>query len=197
MNNSCDRDKPNTKGWLRRNIIPLLIVCFVVSLSFAIFCFYRRDPGRFDALKAYGYLGAFLISLLFNATVILPVGNVLVLAALGAILPVPLFVGLTAAAGATIGELSGYIVGYSGHKILERSRMYNRVEDWVKKWASLTIFVMSLFPLIFDLAGLTAGALRFPLWKFMFFCWLGRTIFYIGIAYAGVWGWEALLHFLG
>ncbi len=197
MNNSPDKDKSQTEGWLRRNLFSLLMLLFVIALSVAIFYFYRRYPGRFDQLKAYGYPGAFIISLIFNATVVLPAGNVLVLAALGALLPVPALVGLAAGAGAAIGELTGYMAGYSGHKILERTEMYRRVEGLVKKWGSLTIFFLSMFPVIFDLAGLAAGVLRFPLWKFMLLCWLGRTIFYIGVAYAGALGWEALLRCLG
>jgi len=52
-------------------------------------------------------------------------------------------------------------------------------------------------PLVFDLAGIAAGALRFPLWKFILLCWLGRTILYIFIALSGAWGWEIILPYLG
>ena len=57
----------------------------------------------------------------------------------------------------------------------------------------MTIFVFSLVPFFFDLAGIAAGALRFPFWKFLLVCWLGRTILYIGIALAGAWGYNLFL----
>ncbi len=59
---------------LKNILIPLLILLVVIAIWVGIFYFYQRYPGRFDELKGYGYLGAFLLSLLFNATVILPLG---------------------------------------------------------------------------------------------------------------------------
>ncbi len=187
---------PVRENWLRQNLISILSVTFVVALSVAIFLVWHYHPGWLESLRKFGYLGAFIISLLFNATVILPVGNVFVLAALGAAVPLPFLVGIAAGAGAAIGECTGYMAGYFESKVAERSKIYQRVERWVKRWGSLTIFVLALFPLFFDVAGLVAGVLRFPLKKFIFWCWLGRTIFYIAVAYAGALGWEALLRFL-
>lgn len=189
--------KSETKeGWLKRNLFSIFSFLLIVSISVAIFYCYRTYPKRLEELKNYGYLGAFLISLLLNATVILPAGNVLVLAALGASLPYPFLVGLTAGVGGAIGELSGYMAGYSGRKIFERTRLYCCVEGWVKKWGMLTIFLFSIAPIFFDVAGLAAGVTRFPIRKFFIACWLGRTIFYIAVAFAGHYGWEALLRFL-
>jgi len=45
--------------------------------------------------------------------------------------------------------------------------------------------------------GIAAGALRFPVWKFLLFCWLGRTILYISIALFGAWGLETILPYPG
>ena len=66
----------------------------------------------------------------------------------------------------------------------------------MKRWGSLTIFLMSLAPLFFDVAGLAAGVLRFPFKKFIFWTWVGRTVFYVAVAYAGFFGWEALLRLI-
>jgi len=61
----------------------------------------------------------------------------------------------------------------------------------------MAIFILSLVPFVFDLAGIAAGVLRFPLWKFLIACWLGRTILYIIAAFAGMWGWETVLNYFG
>ncbi|MBA7558967.1 hypothetical protein ES708_00578 [subsurface metagenome] len=185
------------QSWLMRNITPLLILLLVIAITSGIFFFYQNFPDRFDELKHYGYLGVFLISLLLNATVILPVGNFIILFTLGGILPLPIVVGLAGGAGAAIGEITGYMAGYSGHGIVEKSRLYNRMEGWVTKWGAAAIFIFSLFPFAFDLVGIAAGVLRFPFRKFLLFCWFGRTILYIIIALAGAWGWEAILPYLG
>jgi len=197
-------DGVSTKGiavtprgnWLKRNLISILALAFVLGLSGGIYYIWCRYPGLLVSLKSYGYFGAFLISLLFNASIILPVGNFLILAALGAALPMPYLVGIAAGAGAAIGECTGYLAGYSESKVVERSRLYQRVEVWVKRWGSLTIFLLSAAPLFFDVAGLAAGVLRFPFRKFIFWCWLGRTLFYIAVAYAGYFGWEAVLRLM-
>ena len=181
------------RGWIKKNFIPLLALLLVIAITVGIFYFYKHYPGRVEQLKAYGYLAPFLISLTFNATVILPAGNIFIISAFGAALPSATVVGLAGGAGAAIGEITGYMAGYSGRGIAQRSKMYSRVEGWVRRWGAMTIFVMALVPFIFDLAGIAAGVLRFPFWKFFLLCWLGRTILYIVIALLGAWGWEAVL----
>jgi len=189
---SHDRQSGGEKG-LRKKLIPLLILLVVVAIWLGIFYFYQRYPGRFDELRGYGYLGAFLLSLLFNATVVLPMGAIGVVIALGAVLPLPAVVGLAGGVGAAIGEITGYMAGYSGRGIAQRTKMYSRVEGWVRRWGALAIFLASIVPFAFDLVGIAAGVLRFPFWKFLLFCWLGRTILYIVAAVAGALGLEAIL----
>jgi len=186
-------DKMDKRDWLKRKLIPLLTLLLVIAITVGIFYFYKHYPSRVEELKGYHYLGAFLISLTLNATVILPAGNILIISVLGAVLPSATMVGLAGGAGAAIGEITGYMAGYSGRGIAQRSKMYSRVEGWMRKWGAMTIFIMSLVPFIFDLAGIAAGVLRFPFWKFFLLCWLGRTILYIVIALLGAWGWEAVL----
>ncbi len=186
-------NKMNKRGWLKKNFIPLLALLLVITITVGIIYFYRQNPNMVEKLEGYGYLGAFLISLTFNATLILPAGNILILSVLGAVLPSATVVGLVGGAGAAIGEITGYMAGYSGRGLVERSKLYNRVEGWMRRWGALTIFIMALVPFIFDLAGIAAGVLRFPFWKFFLLCWLGRTLLYIGAALAGAWGWEAVL----
>ena len=181
------------RDWLKKRFLPILALLLVIAITVGIFYFYKSYPGRVDQLKSYGYLGAFIISLTFNATLILPTGNILILSVLGAVLPSAIVVGLVGGAGAAIGEITGYMAGYSGRGLAQRSRMYQRVEGWMRRWGAPTILVMSVVPFVFDLAGIAAGVLRFSFWKFFLLCWLGRTILYIGVALAGAWGWEAVL----
>ena len=183
--------------WFKKHLVPILALLFVIGISVGIFFFYRSSPDRIEQLQGYGYLGAFIISLTFNATVILPAGNFLAMAALGAILPSPLLVGLAGGVGAAIGEITGYMAGYSGRGVVSRLKLYNRLVEWLQRWGMPAIFVLSLVPFAFDLAGIAAGALRYPLWKFLIAAWLGRTILYIGLAFAGAWGWEMVAVNLG
>jgi len=183
--------------WVKKRIVPFLTLLLVVAIVVGIFYFYRYYPNKVAQLKGYRYLGAFLISLTLNATVVLPAGNILILAILGATLPSATMVGLAGGAGAAIGEITGYMAGYSGRAMVQQQRIYARLEGWVKKWGAMTIFIFAMVPFVFDLVGIAAGVLRFPIWKFLLACWLGRTILYIAIALAGAQGWEAVLHYLG
>ena len=184
---------------LRKRIIPLLMLLLVIAITIGIF-YYRE---RITELGSYGYLGAFLISLACNATIILAAPALPILSAIGVILyPVtgpagPIFVGLAGGIGAGIGETTGYMVGYSGRGIVEKVKLYNRLVGWLERWGALAIFILSIVPFFFDLVGIVAGAFRFPLWKFILACWLGRTILYVGIALAAAWGWEAMPGFFG
>ena len=186
-------DKLRMPGWLRGKIVPLAGLIFVLAVTAGIFYFYSQYPGRIAELKTYGYLGAFIISIIFNATLILPVGNMLILAALGATMESPVLVGLVGGTGAAIGEITGYIAGRSGRGLVARSQMYGRVEGWLQKWGILPIFIFSLVPFVFDLVGIAAGALRFPFWKFLIACWLGRIILYAGFMSLAALGWKIML----
>jgi membrane protein DedA with SNARE-associated domain len=176
-------------NWLRRNYVPLLTLLLVLAITVGLFLY--RD--RVADLGNYGYPGVFLLTLVANATVILPIPIIVLLFPLGAAFN-PLFVGLAAGIAAPIGEITGYVAGYSGRGIAQRSKLYDRLVNWVKRWGALAIFIFSLVPFFqFDLAGIAAGVLRFPFWKFFLVCWLGRTILYTGVAFAGAWGWEAFV----
>jgi membrane protein YqaA with SNARE-associated domain len=190
-----NRDKPDKKGmwgWLKKRLIPLSGLLLALAVIGVVSYLYLRDPDFFKNLQGYGYFGAFVISVLLNATIIIPVSNMAIIFSLGAALPSPLFVGLAGGIGAGIGEMTGYIAGRSGRDLLAKSKMYNRVEGWVKRWGWIAVFVLSIFPLFFDVVGIIAGAMRMPVWKFFLACWLGRTISYVTVAYLASVGIKAI-----
>jgi membrane protein DedA with SNARE-associated domain len=67
----------------------------------------------------------------------------------------------------------------------------------VRRWGTIAIFIFTLVPLFFDLVGLAAGVLRFPLWKFVLICWLGRSLLYSVFILLAALGWEAVLPYFG
>jgi membrane protein YqaA with SNARE-associated domain len=166
-------------AWLKKRFLPMAGLLLSLAIMAAIFLVYSKYPDIFKDLQDYGYLGAFIISIVLNGTLILPVSNMAVMMALGATLPMPWLVGIAGGAGAAIGEMTGYIAGRSGRGLLARNKIYYRVEGWVKKWGWIAVFVMSIVPFAFDVVGIIAGALRMPLWRFFLACWLGRTIAYV------------------
>ena len=183
----------------RKKIIPLMVLLAVIILSVGLFLHYGQDPAVLARFRRYGYLGAFLVSLIGNASVFLFMGMVLpVLASIGAMLyPVsgflgPVGVGLAGGAGAAIGEIAGYLIGYSGRGIIEKSERYERLVNRLGRKGALAVFVFSLFPFVFDVVAIAAGALRIPLWHFIIACWLGRTILYVSVIILVALGWDVV-----
>lgn len=151
-------------------VIRVLAIILVIGVT--VLLYLNRD--KVSQLGVFGYPGIFLISMLSNASLILPIPGVLFTSAMGAVFN-PWWVALAAGSGATLGELSGYMAGFSGQGIVENRKWYDRVSAWIKDYGDFTIFVLALIPNpLFDIGGMVAGALRMPLWRFLLFCWLGK-----------------------
>ena len=168
-----------------RKSFQISVFILILALSVAIFILARSylDLGKF---LAYGYLGIFLISL-SCVTILFPLPWEAVIIGAGANLN-PLWLGMVAATGATIGELSSYFVGYLGRKIIldKYLEKYKKADFWMKRYGSFAIFLFALLPiLMFDLIGIVAGSAKFPLWKFILACFAGRLIRCLVEAYLG------------
>jgi uncharacterized membrane protein YdjX (TVP38/TMEM64 family) len=172
-------------AWLKKSIAPLVALLGALAVFVFVGWFYLQYPGFFKEFEKYGYAGVFLVSLILNATVIIPVSAMAVISSLGGAFPSPLLVGLAGGVGAAIGEIVGYLAGRAGRDLLAKNRIYVRVERWVQKFGWIAVLVLSIFPFLFDIVGIIAGATRMPAWKFFLACWLGRTILYIAVAYFG------------
>lgn len=177
--------KPIAVSWLKRNFLSILI--FVAVLAITVFLFLIQD--KLSALGDAGYLGVFVVSLAANATIVLPMPSLLLILPLATVLN-PLFVGLVAAAGGAIGEMTAYLAGYSGRGVWGNNKAYLRAVSWLEKRGILVVFLVSATPLPMDVMGLAAGNLRFPAWKYLIGCVPGKVIKYLALVYATVWGWD-------
>ncbi len=162
-------------------LLRLLALLVVVGISVYVFSIRQRV----EEFAAYGYAGIFLVALLANATVFLPAPGLAVVFAMGGIFH-PLGVALAAASGGALGELSGYLAGFSGQAVVENIAAYARIQPWIQRWGGWAILAMAALPNpFFDLAGIAAGMVKMPLWKFLLFCWLGQILKMVLFAYAG------------
>lgn len=170
-------------------LLRILAILTVVAVSVLIFSI--RD--RVQEFAAWGYPGIFLIALLANATVFLPAPGVAIVFAMGHLFN-PLLVGLAAGTGGALGELSGFLAGFGGQAVVERTEIYNRILPWVKKYGGSAILILSAIPNpFFDLAGLAAGVSKMGLARFLFFCWIGQCIKMTAFAYAGAYSLSWIL----
>jgi membrane protein YqaA with SNARE-associated domain len=156
----------------------------VAVIVITIYVYTLRD--RADQLEIYGYPGIFILSFLAYATVLLPAPGVAVVFTMGAVFN-PIAVGIAAGAGAALGELTGYLAGFSSQAVIERANVYDILIHWMRRNGPLTILILSAIPNpFFDLAGLAAGALKMPVVKFFFWCLIGETIKMTIFALAGM-----------
>ncbi|UCC16002.1 MAG: VTT domain-containing protein [Dehalococcoidales bacterium] len=159
------------------------MILLVIAITVILFI----NGEKFKDLDQFGYLGAFLISLIANASIVLPVPGLALLIVLGNTFN-PFLVALFGGMGGAIGELTGYMLGRSGRRITSNNKWYARAESWMKKRGFLTVFLFALMPFLpLDVAGLIAGISRYSLWKFLLACFLGKTILYIGMVCMGDW----------
>jgi membrane protein YqaA with SNARE-associated domain len=188
-NNKQNTPSSKEKNWLKRNLLSALLFILVACITISLFIF--RD--EFASFGNWGYIGAFLVSLVANATIVLPMPSLMVLFPMGAAFN-PFFIGLAAGIGGTFGELTAYLAGYSGRGIWHENRTYLKAVEWLQRWGMFIVFVYSVTPMPIDAMGLAAGNLRFPVWKYALACFPGKLIKYTGIALAGRWGWDQFIN---
>ncbi len=172
----------------------LLIVILALIIPIIIFV-------NYDAIAKYdwsslGYFGVFLVMLITSATVILPVPGLAVATIAGAFAN-PLLIGVAGGLGSALGELTGYLAGYGGSELIDGKKMkeYEKIKKMLmeKDRAFILIFFLALIPNpLFDIAGIAAGAIRYPLWKFLLACALGKIIKVAVFAYLGYLAFAAL-----
>lgn len=173
----------------------LRILSFLAVVAISVWVFSIRDQAI--QLAAWGYPGVFIISLLANATVILPAPGVAVVFTMGGILN-PLAVGIIAGLGSGLGELSGYLAGYSGQAVIERRGIYDKIHPYIEKYGPATLFVLAALPNpFFDVGGIAAGVLKMPMRTFLLWCILGKIVKMLFFAYAGAYSIDWLSQFLG
>ncbi|MBU6147234.1 MAG: VTT domain-containing protein [Actinomycetales bacterium] len=136
------------------------------------------------------YLGSFLLALITNATVAVPIPYNPIVLQMMETTSLPWLVALTTAAGATLGESVGFLAGRAGRGSFTGTRF----GAWLGRQmahprrAFLVLLLVSAPPFpAFDVAGVTAGALGVPAGTFYPAVFLGRLARFLLFAAFTVW----------
>lgn len=176
--------------------VVILIAAFAATFLI-LFDPIRRAQLEVLLASPIGLIVLFFLSLLSNATLLLPVPG-LALTLLAATVANPLTVGIAAGSGQALGEMTGYLAGYSGQELIDNAPRYERMVAWMRRYGVLTIFVLALIPNpLFDLAGIVAGALRMPWWLYLISAGTGKILKNIALAYGAALGVDWLLNLYG
>ena len=101
---------------------------------------------------------------------------------------------IAAGSGAALGELTGYLAGFSGQFVVEHKDWYQKLEQLMKKYGNLTVLVMAFIPNpLFDLTGIAAGVLKMPVARFLFWCAIGKILKMLLFAFTG----SSVMQFMG
>jgi membrane protein YqaA with SNARE-associated domain len=169
----------------RRLLRPALIGLIALIFNIGIYLL----PIDYGAFGNYAYLGVLLITAIANATVIIPVPYIPLIARVAAQADNVLLVILAGAIGSALGESVAFFVGRSGRGVVAETRFYRWVQRQLRHpWrAFVVLFLLAAPPNpLFDVAGLTAGALGLPYWLFLTAVFLGRIVRIGLIALAGM-----------
>jgi membrane protein YqaA with SNARE-associated domain len=160
------------KRWL--GVIVVVLIC-LVSFWLAL------NPTLVQQLGRWGYVGAFIVSLVASATIVLPAPGLAIIIAMSPALN-PVVLGIVAGVGSAFGELTGYAAGAGGSALIpaERQAQFEHVRQLTHKYGALVLALLAALPFpLFDFAGIVAGALRMRVVSFLIAVAIGKSIKYI------------------
>jgi len=146
------------------------------------------------------YFGIFLLSLVGAMSIFVPIPYTLVIFWLGASSQWdPFLLMIAGGFGSATGELSGYILGYYGRKIVSQERL-RKMSYLIKafgRYLPIAIFFFSFTPLPDDLLFIPLGILKYKLLKAFIPSLLGKLLMCFTLAYLGKIGADFILLIFG
>jgi membrane protein YqaA with SNARE-associated domain len=160
-----------------------------------------------DASVVLGYPGTFFVSLLGSAMVVVEVpfaGVPFVLGGLregvtGPFLFDPWLLGLLSGVGATIGDMTSYVLGYVGRRVVDEAntRGFSKFVNDYPRATPVAVFILASTPLPLDPAVVALGVARYSWWRLFIPCLAGEIIFLTMVSWAGRLSLDWLIGILG
>ncbi|MFX1561042.1 MAG: VTT domain-containing protein [Promethearchaeota archaeon] len=160
-----------------------------------------------DVSLLLGYTGAFIISAIGNATILLPfpyVGVPFILGGLRNEVTMvfvfdPWLIGVISGVGAMIGEMTGYLIGYGGGKLIDEDQTsaFRIYVDSHPRATPFVVWLLAATPIPDDVLVVPLGAARYSWWKVAFAQLVGKSMFLMGIAWSGRIGLDFVGSLLG
>jgi membrane protein YqaA with SNARE-associated domain len=154
-----------------------------------------------------GYPGAFLISAIGNATILFPfpyIGVAFILGGLRDELTLafvfdPWLIGIVSGIGAMIGEMSGYLIGYGGGRLIEEDQTsaFKSFVDSHPRAPPFVVWFLAATPIPDDVLVIPLGAARYSWRKVAIAQLIGKTMFLMAISWSGRIGLDFVGSILG
>lgn len=152
------------------------ILIFILAILIIISPIYFQN--QLSNFKSFGILGIMFINFLASATIFLPAPAIATVVAGGALYS-PFTVALTSSFGASLGEIVGFLLGHSGKNLFYKKHhiTFLVIKDLFHSFGAIIIFLVAFIPNpIFDLVGVFAGFVHYPLVRFFVLVFIARII---------------------
>lgn len=134
-------------------------------------------------LGSWGYVGAFTIAAISNATILFPGPGLAILIVMAQDFN-PILLGIVAGLGSAIGSSTAYLVGRLGTTAVECGRFYRIALWFMRRFGGFILFIFTLAPFLpMDASGILAGISRYPLYRFYIYVTAASVIKMVGLLY--------------
>jgi membrane protein YqaA with SNARE-associated domain len=138
-------------------------------------------------LMAYGLLGLFAVNFLSSSIIPLPSEPAIFLAT--AVFD-PLVVLIVTVAGAMLGSITNYYIGYKGirklfHIFKREVKKEKQAKPWIEKYGLWSLLIVQWVPIIGDPIMVLMGLYKVNFKKFLIFLFIGEFIKAFSIIYLG------------
>ena len=158
-------------------VTPLLISIVFIATGLVLW-----TTGTFN-IESAGYTSIWFLAFIGAALVFLPVSALAAVCVAATVDLNPFLVAVVAASAEAIGEMTGYLAGMGGKAVFERNRFYLRFKNLFLRYAALTLFFGSIIPNpLFDIMGVAAGSILYPVRRFLLLVFIGKTIKFTWVA---------------
>jgi membrane protein YqaA with SNARE-associated domain len=142
----------------RRNVaLAIAGGIFLVAFNIAVYL----APIDYSAFTSFAYVGAFVVTFLANALIVIPIPYIPIVAHIGATAGMPWLVVVLGALASVLGESVAFLAGRAEEGLVSEHPVYRRVHRVAQRplLAGAMLFAFAVPPNpIFDVAGLAAGA---------------------------------------
>ena len=178
-----DKSNYQQQHWLAQHqkflthISPLIISAVFIATGLVLWTI-----GSFN-IESAGYTSIWFLAFIGAALVFLPVSALAAVCVAAAVDLNPFLIAVVAASAEAIGELTGYLAGMGGKSFFEHKRFYLRFKNFFLRYAALTLLFGSIIPNpLFDVMGVAAGSILYPVKRFLLLVFIGKTIKFTWVA---------------
>jgi membrane protein YqaA with SNARE-associated domain len=145
-----------------------------------------------DELQEWAYLGAFIISLVSSATVVLPAPGAAAIMLMAQDFD-PLILGVVSGIGTGLGGITAYVLGVASRDALGQNRLTLLMHRlFASRLGPVLLFSANVIPFMpGDAVSVLAGAIRYPLLRYLLYMTTASVLKMIGLSFVGAFatGW--------